>query len=123
MLLSLHEYFLISFSMVAVVLVLMPVLLSAAGLALEAAYSMALSRWCQVYVLFLSRALIYTVSKYACTRDAPGVVRAAGAGLLHEAGVVLGQQGPHVVELGPLVSLQRGIAWEIFSIFCVFKLP
>ena len=43
-------------------MVLMPVLLSAAGLALEAAYSMALSRWCQVYVLFMSRALVYTVS-------------------------------------------------------------
>ena len=91
--------------MVAVVLVLMPVLLFAAGLALEAAYSMALSRWCLVYVLFLSRALIYTVSKYACTRDAPGVVRAGGAGLVHEEGVVLGQQGPHVVELGPLGHL------------------
>ena len=71
----------------------------------------------------MGRALIYSVSWYACTRDAPGVVRAAGAGLLHEAGVVLGQQGPYVVELGPLVSLQRGIVWEIFSIFCVFKLP
>ena len=107
MLLNLHEYFLISFSMVAVVLVLMPVPLSAAGLALEAAYSVALSRWCLVYVLFLCRALIYTVSKYACTRDAPGVVlvRAAGAGLVHEEGVVLGQQGPHVVELGPLGHL------------------
>ena len=57
-----HEYFLISFSRVAVVLFLMPVLWSAAGLALEAAYSMALSRWCQVYVQFMSRALIYTVS-------------------------------------------------------------
>ena len=47
------------------------------------------------------------------------VVRAAGAGLLHEAGVVLGQHGHHVVELVPLVSLQRGVAWENFSIFCV----
>ena len=64
----------------------------------------------------MGRALIYTVSWYACTRCAPGVVRAAGAGLLHEAREVLGQLGPHV-ELGPLVSLQRGIVWEIFLHF------
>ena len=120
MLLSLHEYFLISFSMVAVVLVLMPVPLSAAGLALEAAYSMALLRWCQVYGSVLEQGVDLHGQSVRLYCDAPGVVRAAGAGLLHEAGVVLGQQGPHLVELVPLVSLQRGIAWENFSIFCVF---
>ena len=88
-------------------MVLVPVPMCAAGLAVEAAYSVALSRWCLVFVLCLCRALIFTVSKYACTRDAPGVVlvRAAGAGLVHEEGVEHDQQGPHVVEHGPLGHL------------------
>ena len=79
----------------------------AAGLAVEAAYSVALSKWCLVLVLSLCRALIFTVSKCACTRVAPEevLVRAAGAGLVHVVGVDLDQQGPHVVELSPLGHL------------------
>ena len=102
--------------MVAVVFIIIPVLASAAGLALESC--------------ILGGPLLMV----PCLRSVHGqgadlhgqLVRLYTLrcwGWAAPRGRGSGQQGPHVVELGPLVSLQRGIVWEIFSIFCVFKLP